>query len=127
MKQREMGWIAGLVFLLALVAIPVWYFTGTDDRVAGQVPDNPCDGVPRRAAPVESWIPAVAHSNGVGDSVWRTDVGLLNRSSQPSTVNSTCDTASRSRLVASATVIRPPSSTAKMFNEIGRATCRERV
>jgi CubicO group peptidase (beta-lactamase class C family) len=31
---------------------------------------------------VESWIPAVAHTNGVGDSTWRTDVGLLNRSSQ---------------------------------------------
>jgi octaheme c-type cytochrome (tetrathionate reductase family) len=53
MKNRETGWIAGLVFLLALVAIPVWYFTGTDDTVAGQVPDSPWDGVPRRAAPVD--------------------------------------------------------------------------
>ena len=52
MKKRETGWIAGLVFLLALVAIPVWYFTGTDDTVAGQVPDSPWDNVPRRAEPV---------------------------------------------------------------------------
>jgi hypothetical protein len=46
-------------------------------------------GISRQAvgsAPVESWIPAVAHSNGVGDSVWRTDVGLLNRSSQTNAV-----------------------------------------
>lgn len=32
------------------------------------------------AAPTESWIPVVAHSGGVGDSEWRSDVGLLNRS-----------------------------------------------
>jgi CubicO group peptidase (beta-lactamase class C family) len=46
-------------------------------------------GISREAvgsAPVESWIPAVAHTNGVGDSAWRTDVGLLNRSSQPNSV-----------------------------------------
>ena len=46
-------------------------------------------GISRQAvgsAPVESWIPAVAHTNGVGDSVWRTDVGLLNRSSQTNVV-----------------------------------------
>ena len=46
-------------------------------------------GISRRSVgsgPVESWVPAVAHSNGVGDSVWRTDVGLLNRSSQTNAV-----------------------------------------
>jgi len=32
------------------------------------------------SAPAESWVPVVAHSDGVGDSVWRSDVGLLNRS-----------------------------------------------
>jgi CubicO group peptidase (beta-lactamase class C family) len=34
------------------------------------------------AAPVstESWIPVVAHDDGVGGSEWRSDVGLLNRS-----------------------------------------------
>jgi CubicO group peptidase (beta-lactamase class C family) len=37
-------------------------------------------------APVESWIPAVAHTAGVGDSTWRSDVGLLNRSSQTTAV-----------------------------------------
>ena len=38
------------------------------------------------SAPVESWIPAVAHTAGVGDSTWRSDVGLLNRSSQTNAV-----------------------------------------
>ncbi|MEJ2580276.1 MAG: serine hydrolase [Acidobacteriota bacterium] len=33
------------------------------------------------SGPVESWIPAVAHTAGVGDSTWLSDVGLLNRSS----------------------------------------------
>ena len=36
---------------------------------------------PVGSAPAESWIPAVAHADGVGDSTWRSDVGLLNRSS----------------------------------------------
>lgn len=31
------------------------------------------------SAPSESWVPVVAHADGVGDSVWRSDVGLLNR------------------------------------------------
>ncbi len=35
---------------------------------------------PVGSAPVESWVPAVAHTAGVGDSIWRSDVGLLNRS-----------------------------------------------
>jgi CubicO group peptidase (beta-lactamase class C family) len=46
-------------------------------------------GISRQAvgsAPVEAWIPAVAHTNGIGDSVWRTDVALLNRSSQTNVV-----------------------------------------
>jgi CubicO group peptidase (beta-lactamase class C family) len=46
-------------------------------------------GISREAvgsAPVESWIPAVAHTNGVGTSTWRTDVGLLNRSSRTNAV-----------------------------------------
>ena len=46
-------------------------------------------GISREAVgsgPVESWVPAVAHTNGVGDSVWRSDVGLLNRSSRPNAV-----------------------------------------
>jgi CubicO group peptidase (beta-lactamase class C family) len=38
------------------------------------------------SAPVESWIPAVAHTTGVGDSIWRSDVGLLNRSTQTNAV-----------------------------------------
>jgi hypothetical protein len=32
------------------------------------------------AAPTESWIPVVANVDGVGTSVWRSNVGLLNRS-----------------------------------------------
>jgi hypothetical protein len=41
---------------------------------------------PVGSAPAESWIPAVAHADGVGDSTWRSDVGLLNRSSRTNTV-----------------------------------------
>jgi CubicO group peptidase (beta-lactamase class C family) len=46
-------------------------------------------GISRRpvgSAPVESWIPAVAHTNGVGESAWRSDVGLTNRSSRTNRV-----------------------------------------
>jgi CubicO group peptidase (beta-lactamase class C family) len=41
---------------------------------------------PAGSAPTESWIPVVAHNGGVGGSVWRTDIGLLNRSSLPNRV-----------------------------------------
>ena len=53
MRNSQKGWIGGLIFILALVAIPVWYFTQSADTVPGQVPDSPWDGVPRRAAPVD--------------------------------------------------------------------------
>jgi CubicO group peptidase (beta-lactamase class C family) len=43
-------------------------------------------GEPVGSAPVESWIPAVARTDGVGESVWRSDVGLLNRSSSTNRV-----------------------------------------
>jgi hypothetical protein len=46
-------------------------------------------GISRRpagSAPTESWIPAVAHTDGVGDSIWRSDVGLLNRSARTNAV-----------------------------------------
>jgi CubicO group peptidase (beta-lactamase class C family) len=36
--------------------------------------------------PAESWVAAVAHADGAQGSVWRTDVGLLNRSSLASRV-----------------------------------------
>ena len=51
-KEAGRGWIAGLVFILVLVAVPVWFFSGSDDQVPGQEPDNPWDNVPRRAEPV---------------------------------------------------------------------------
>jgi len=41
---------------------------------------------PVGSAPPESWIPAVVHADGVGESVWRSDVGLLNRSSRTNLV-----------------------------------------
>ena len=41
---------------------------------------------PVGSAPVESWIAAVAHAAGVGDSIWRSDVGLLNRSERVNAV-----------------------------------------
>ncbi len=51
-KQAGKGWIAGLVFILVLVSVPIWYFTRDDGLVPGQVPDSPWDNVPRRAEPV---------------------------------------------------------------------------
>jgi len=35
---------------------------------------------PVGAARTEAWVPVVAHADGVGSSVWRSDLGLLNRS-----------------------------------------------
>jgi octaheme c-type cytochrome (tetrathionate reductase family) len=52
MKDSQTGWIAGLVFILALISVPVWYFTRVDAAAPGQVVDTPWDHVPRRAAPV---------------------------------------------------------------------------
>jgi CubicO group peptidase (beta-lactamase class C family) len=43
-------------------------------------------GTPAGSAPTESWIPVVAHNRGVGGSLWRTDIGLLNRSPLPNPV-----------------------------------------
>jgi octaheme c-type cytochrome (tetrathionate reductase family) len=53
MKEKQNGWIAGLVFILLLISIPIWYFTRPADTVPGQVPDTPWDHVPRRAAHVD--------------------------------------------------------------------------
>ena len=53
MKHKQSGWIGGLVFILALVSLAIWYFTGTDDTVAGQIVDSPWDNVPKRAAHVD--------------------------------------------------------------------------
>ena len=36
---------------------------------------------PVGSAPTEVWLPVVSHASGVGSSEWRSDVGLLNRSS----------------------------------------------
>jgi octaheme c-type cytochrome (tetrathionate reductase family) len=53
MKNAQNGWIAGLVFILMLIAVPVWYFTRSADAAPGQEIDTPWDGVPKRAAPVD--------------------------------------------------------------------------
>ncbi|RPH94536.1 MAG: tetrathionate reductase family octaheme c-type cytochrome [Lysobacterales bacterium] len=53
MKESRNGWIAGLVFILILIAVPVWYFTRPAAIDAGQVVDSPWDKVPRRAEPVD--------------------------------------------------------------------------
>ena len=52
MKDSRNGWIAGLIFIFVLIAVPVWYFT-RPAAVEGQVTDTPWDFVPRRAAPVD--------------------------------------------------------------------------
>jgi octaheme c-type cytochrome (tetrathionate reductase family) len=53
-KQKEMNtrkgnWLPGLVAIVALIALPVWYFT----RTAESSVDTPWDNVPRRAAHVD--------------------------------------------------------------------------
>ena len=53
MKYSSKGWIAGLVFLLVLVSVPVWFFTRGDVVADGQMVDTPWDSMPRRAAPVD--------------------------------------------------------------------------
>jgi CubicO group peptidase (beta-lactamase class C family) len=51
----------------------LFHSLGIDDRSPGMVP-------------AESWIAAVAHVDGAEGSVWRSGVGLLNRSSRASSV-----------------------------------------
>ena len=53
MKDSQSGWIGGLIFILILISVPVWYFTRADAAVEGQVIDAPWDHVPKRAAPVD--------------------------------------------------------------------------
>jgi octaheme c-type cytochrome (tetrathionate reductase family) len=53
MKDSRNGWIAGFIFILILIAVPIWYFTKPAAAVEGQVSDAPWDAVPRRAAPVD--------------------------------------------------------------------------
>jgi octaheme c-type cytochrome (tetrathionate reductase family) len=53
MKDSSKGWIAGLVFLLILVLVPVWYFTGDEASAVARDVDAPWDYMPRRAAPVD--------------------------------------------------------------------------
>ena len=53
MNDSRKGWIAGLVFLLVLVSVPVWYFTRAEATVVAHEIDHPWDFMPRRAAPVD--------------------------------------------------------------------------
>jgi len=53
MKESRKGWIAGLVFLLILVLVPVWFFTGAEATAVAREIDRPWDSMPRRAAPVD--------------------------------------------------------------------------
>jgi len=53
MNDSRKGWIAGLVFLLVLVSVPVWCFTRAEATVVAHEIDHPWDFMPRRAAPVD--------------------------------------------------------------------------
>ena len=53
MEHAQKGWIAGLVFILVLVSVPVWYFTRSVDAAPGQTIDSPWEFMPRRAAHVD--------------------------------------------------------------------------
>ena len=48
-----------------------------------------CVVVAPEARAASAWIPTVAHSPGTGDSVWRSDVSLLNLCPEPATVELT--------------------------------------
>ena len=52
MKESRNGWITGLVFILVLIAAPVWYFTRNSDTEAGQTLDLPQENLPQRFEPV---------------------------------------------------------------------------
>lgn len=49
MKTRKRNWLPGLVAILFLIGIPVWFFTQADDSNT----DTPWDNMPRRAAHVD--------------------------------------------------------------------------
>jgi len=53
MKDSRSGWLAGLLFIVALIAVPVWYYTRAEPSPDGQVTDTPWDFVPRRPEPVD--------------------------------------------------------------------------
>lgn len=53
MKNSQYGWIGGLIFILVLISVPVWYFTRVEATAEGQMVDAPWDHVPKRAAPVD--------------------------------------------------------------------------
>jgi octaheme c-type cytochrome (tetrathionate reductase family) len=53
MEHNQKGWIGGLIFILVLVSVPVWYFTRSADAEPGQVVDTPWEHMPRRAAHVD--------------------------------------------------------------------------
>ena len=49
MRIRKRNWLPGLVAIIALIALPVWYFT----RTAEPGVDSPWDHMPRRPAHVD--------------------------------------------------------------------------
>jgi octaheme c-type cytochrome (tetrathionate reductase family) len=53
MNESRKGWIAGLVFLLIIVSVPVWYFTRDAESAEYQDVDRPWDAMPRRPAHVD--------------------------------------------------------------------------
>ena len=53
MKDSKKGWISGLLFLLILVSVPIWYFTGAEATTEHRDIDRPWDSMPRRPAHVD--------------------------------------------------------------------------
>jgi len=53
MKDSRNGWIAGLIFILILVSVPVWFFTRAEATTDYRDIDRPWDSMPRRAAHVD--------------------------------------------------------------------------
>ena len=53
MNDSRKGWIAGLVFIIILISLPVWYFTRAEETAVARDIDKPWDFMPRRAAHVD--------------------------------------------------------------------------
>ena len=49
MKTRKRNWLPGLVAIVLLIGVPVWYFTSADAKPV----DDPWQHMPRRAEHVD--------------------------------------------------------------------------
>ncbi len=82
---------------------------------------------PVGAAETEAWVPVVAHADGVGSSVWRSDLGLLNRSTLANSIRLrlyTDDQAIDHHLVLEPGVFRNLDDVMDLFDRSGSSPVR---